>query len=137
MTGSGRSGGAVDITQLILDDHHEQRRLFAMLEEVDRAQTRALADLWARLGGALPAVRAGGGDPGDPRPGRSGPRPGPRSTSPSAPRVRPRARAGPGRRPRPAARARPGRRAPAARSSPTGPPVRPSGRTPRAAPDRG
>jgi Hemerythrin HHE cation binding domain len=39
----------VDITQLILDDHHEQRRRFAILEQVDRADTRVLADLWARL----------------------------------------------------------------------------------------
>jgi hypothetical protein len=27
----------VDITQLILDDHHEQRRLFAILEQIDRS----------------------------------------------------------------------------------------------------
>jgi hemerythrin HHE cation binding domain-containing protein len=43
----------VDITQLILDDHHEQRRQFAMLEEVDRADAGALADLWARLASFL------------------------------------------------------------------------------------
>ena len=49
----------MDITQLILDDHHEQRRLFAMLEEVDRAQTRALADLWARLAAFLEVHAAG------------------------------------------------------------------------------
>jgi Hemerythrin HHE cation binding domain len=40
----------VDITQLILDDHHEQRRLFAMLEQIDRTDTEALAALWGRLG---------------------------------------------------------------------------------------
>jgi hypothetical protein len=39
----------LDITQLILDDHHEQRRLFAILEQVDRAETGTLAVLWARL----------------------------------------------------------------------------------------
>jgi Hemerythrin HHE cation binding domain len=39
----------VDITQLILDDHHEQRRLFAILEQVDRANTAALAAVWGRL----------------------------------------------------------------------------------------
>lgn len=39
----------MDITQLILDDHHEQRRLFAMLEQVDRADTEALSAVWARL----------------------------------------------------------------------------------------
>ena len=31
----------MDITQLILDDHHEQRRLFAILEQVDRSGSRA------------------------------------------------------------------------------------------------
>jgi hypothetical protein len=39
----------VDITELILDDHHEQRRLFAILEQIDRANTGALEALWGRL----------------------------------------------------------------------------------------
>jgi hypothetical protein len=39
----------VDITELILDDHHEQRRLFAILEQVDRANTDALSAIWGRL----------------------------------------------------------------------------------------
>jgi hypothetical protein len=39
----------MDITQLILDDHHEQRRRFAMLEQIEPSNTRALADVWARL----------------------------------------------------------------------------------------
>jgi hypothetical protein len=39
----------VDITQLILDDHHEQRRLFAILEQVSRADTEVLSALWGRL----------------------------------------------------------------------------------------
>jgi hypothetical protein len=39
----------VDITELILDDHHEQRRLFAILEQIDRANTGALQALWGRL----------------------------------------------------------------------------------------
>ena len=39
----------MDITQLILDDHHEQRRLFAILEQVDRGQTGVLAAVWGRL----------------------------------------------------------------------------------------
>jgi hypothetical protein len=39
----------VDITQLILDDHHEQRRLFAMLEEISRSDTEVLSVLWGRL----------------------------------------------------------------------------------------
>jgi len=43
----------VDITQLILDDHHEQRRLFAILEEADRSDTASLGALWPRLSGFL------------------------------------------------------------------------------------
>jgi hypothetical protein len=43
----------VDITQLILDDHHEQRRLFAILEQVGRSETGALSAVWARLGAFL------------------------------------------------------------------------------------
>ena len=43
----------MDITQLILDDHHEQRRLFAILEEADRSDTASLGALWARLSGFL------------------------------------------------------------------------------------
>ncbi|HTZ94570.1 MAG TPA: hemerythrin domain-containing protein [Streptosporangiaceae bacterium] len=39
----------MDITQLILDDHHEQRRLFAMLEQIDSSDTAALGDIWERL----------------------------------------------------------------------------------------
>ena len=43
----------MDITQLILDDHHEQRRLFAILEQVGRTDTGVLAAVWARLGSFL------------------------------------------------------------------------------------
>ena len=39
----------MDITQLILDDHHEQRRLFAMLEQISRADTEVLSAVWGRL----------------------------------------------------------------------------------------
>jgi hypothetical protein len=39
----------MDITQLILDDHHEQRRQFAMLEEIEPSNSRALAAVWSRL----------------------------------------------------------------------------------------
>lgn len=39
----------MDITQLILDDHHEQRRLFAILEQIDRADAGKLAPVWSRL----------------------------------------------------------------------------------------
>jgi hypothetical protein len=43
----------VDITQLILDDHHEQRRLFAILEQVSRTDTDTLAAVWDRLAAFL------------------------------------------------------------------------------------
>ena len=43
----------MDITQLILDDHHEQRRLFAILEQVDRSDTATLAAIWGRLAAFL------------------------------------------------------------------------------------
>jgi Hemerythrin HHE cation binding domain len=39
----------MDITQLILDDHHEQRRRFALLEQMDSASAVALSDVWGRL----------------------------------------------------------------------------------------
>lgn len=39
----------MDITQLILDDHHEQRKMFALLDDVDRDDTDALAVIWERL----------------------------------------------------------------------------------------
>jgi hypothetical protein len=43
----------MDITQLILDDHHEQRRLFALIEEIDRTDTERLTDVWGRLAAFL------------------------------------------------------------------------------------
>jgi hypothetical protein len=43
----------VDITQLILDDHHEQRRLFAILEQIDQSDTEALTAVWGRLAAFL------------------------------------------------------------------------------------
>ncbi len=43
----------MDITSLILDDHHEQRRLFAMLEQADGAGPAILGQLWARLSAFL------------------------------------------------------------------------------------
>jgi len=43
----------MDITQLILDDHHEQRRLFAMLEQIDRDDEATLEALWGRLAAFL------------------------------------------------------------------------------------
>ena len=43
----------MDITELILDDHHEQRRLFAILEQVDRTNTDVLSAIWGRLAAFL------------------------------------------------------------------------------------
>ena len=39
----------MDITQIILDQHQEQRRRFALLDEIPREDTQALADSWAAL----------------------------------------------------------------------------------------
>jgi hypothetical protein len=43
----------VDITQLILDDHYEQRRLFAILEQLDPADIESLSAVWDRLAAFL------------------------------------------------------------------------------------
>ena len=43
----------MDITQLVLDDHHEQRRLFAILEQIDRRDTGSLSAVWGRLAAFL------------------------------------------------------------------------------------
>ena len=39
----------MDITQLILDDHHEQRRLFAIIEQIDPCDSSNLSAIWRRL----------------------------------------------------------------------------------------
>ncbi len=39
----------MDICDVILNDHHEQRRLFALLDEVPRDDTDALRAVWGRL----------------------------------------------------------------------------------------
>jgi iron-sulfur cluster repair protein YtfE (RIC family) len=39
----------MDITQLILDEHAQQRNLFAQIEQIDAKDTAALASLWKRL----------------------------------------------------------------------------------------
>lgn len=39
----------MDITELILTDHHEQRRMFAQLDDLDRGDTAGLAAVWQRL----------------------------------------------------------------------------------------
>jgi hypothetical protein len=46
--GTGRGQGFVDITELILADHHEQRRMFAILDEVGNDPGR-LEPIWTRL----------------------------------------------------------------------------------------
>ena len=43
----------MDITRLILDDHYEQRRLFAILEEIDSTDNVTLGDVWSRLSAFL------------------------------------------------------------------------------------
>ncbi|WP_308212037.1 MULTISPECIES: hemerythrin domain-containing protein [Nocardia] len=43
----------MDITELILDDHREQRRLFAMLEQIDRGEVEVLSAIWERLAAFL------------------------------------------------------------------------------------
>jgi len=45
----------VDITQLILDDHAEQRRLFSIIEQIDATDTEALEAIWGRLKAFLDA----------------------------------------------------------------------------------
>ena len=39
----------MDITQLILDDHAQQRALFAQIDSIDPGDTEALGALWSRL----------------------------------------------------------------------------------------
>ncbi len=39
----------MDITQLVLDDHHEQRRLFAIIEQIDRSDVASLSVVWQQL----------------------------------------------------------------------------------------
>lgn len=45
----------MDITQLILDEHAQQRKMFAQIEEIDPADTEALAAIWKRLRNLLDA----------------------------------------------------------------------------------
>ncbi|MBL0948730.1 hemerythrin domain-containing protein [Brevundimonas sp.] len=45
----------MDICQLILDDHAEQRRLFGLIEQIDPADTGALSAIWGRLAAFLDA----------------------------------------------------------------------------------
>jgi len=43
----------VDITEVILSDHHDQRRMFALLDDVDRSDVKTLTVLWNRLSAML------------------------------------------------------------------------------------
>src|SRR4029078_8388723 len=52
-TTRANKGTPMDITQLILDDPHEQRRLFAILEQIEPADSKALGAVWARLSALL------------------------------------------------------------------------------------
>lgn len=49
----------MDITEIILDQHQEQRRLFAFLREIDRGDRDSLAAVWKRLQGLLDAHAEG------------------------------------------------------------------------------
>lgn len=39
----------MDITRLILDEHAQQRALFAQIDDIDPSETEALSALWTRL----------------------------------------------------------------------------------------
>ena len=43
----------MDITQLILDEHAQQRKLFSLIEQIDKSDTPALGSIWRRLRGLL------------------------------------------------------------------------------------
>ncbi len=45
----------MDITDVIMQQHQEQRRGFAQLDDVDRGDTRTLTALWSRLAVLLEA----------------------------------------------------------------------------------
>jgi hemerythrin superfamily protein len=45
----------MDITQLIMDEHNEQRRLFAQIDDIDPKDTEALSAIWTRLKNLLDA----------------------------------------------------------------------------------
>ena len=45
----------MDITQLIMDEHAQQRRLFAAIDDVDPKDVEALGALWTRLKNLLDA----------------------------------------------------------------------------------
>jgi hypothetical protein len=43
----------LDITDIILEQHNEQRRLLGFLQEIDRSDVEALTAIWSRLRGLL------------------------------------------------------------------------------------
>lgn len=43
----------MDITELILDDHHRQRQAFARIDDIDRADTERLQLVWEQLASFL------------------------------------------------------------------------------------
>lgn len=43
----------MDITDLILEDHHEQRRLFLQIDDLAKGDKAALGAVWSRLRGLL------------------------------------------------------------------------------------
>ncbi len=43
----------MDITELILNDHHRQRQAFAVLDDVDPTDHKRLGDIWADLANFL------------------------------------------------------------------------------------
>jgi hypothetical protein len=49
----------LDITDIILDHHDQQRRLFAFLREIDRSDRQSLTAIWKRLQGLLDAHAEG------------------------------------------------------------------------------
>jgi hypothetical protein len=49
----------LDITEIILDQHRDQRRLFAFLREIDRSDRESLRAVWKRLQGLLDAHAEG------------------------------------------------------------------------------
>src|SRR5437763_1124511 len=48
-TGRPLTGEGMDITEEILTQHHTQRRMFALLDEIDPSDTAKLGDIWHRL----------------------------------------------------------------------------------------
>ena len=52
----------MDITDIILADHEDQRRMFARLDDVDRSDAGALGALWTAARGNDGGARSGRGE---------------------------------------------------------------------------